>query len=253
MTSAPPRILIEVCVDSVASAIAAERGGADRIELCSSLIEGGVTPSAGLIETVRAVVSLPLHVMIRPRAGDFCYDSDEIEIMRRDIATARHLGANGLVFGILKPDGEIDSERTRRLVQLARPLSVTFHRAFDMTADLLRALDEVCSLGIDRVLTSGGEPSSLQGKQKIAQLVSKAQDRVVIMPGGGIKPENVLGLVQDTGAKEIHVGLRNSVPSPMIHRNPAVAMGALEGREYQRFVVAEEDVRKLRAALDSPS
>jgi len=253
MTSVPPRILIEVCVDSVASAIAAEHGGADRIELCSSLIEGGVTPSAGLIETVRDAVSLPLHVMIRPRAGDFCYESEEIEIMRRDISTAIKLGVSGLVFGILKPNGEIDRECTLELVELARPLPITFHRAFDMTADLFRALDDVCFVGVDRVLTSGGEPSSLQGKQKIAQLVSKAHDRVVIMPGGGIKPENARGLVQDTGAKEIHVGLRTSVASPMIHRNLAASMGALEGREYQRFVVLEENVKQLRAALENPA
>ena len=251
MTSAPSRILIEVCVDSVTSAIAAERGGADRIELCSSLIEGGVTPSAGLIETVRAAVSLPLHVMIRPRAGDFCYESEEIEIMRRDIAIAKNLGANGLVFGILTPDGEIDGERTNQLVEFARPRSVTFHRAFDMTADLFRALDDVCSTGVDRVLTSGGEPSSLPGRGNIAQLIKRAQDRVVIMPGSGIKPENARTLIQATGAKEIHVGLRRSVPSPMIHRNPVVSMGALEGREYQRFVVLEENVRRLRDALDN--
>jgi len=252
MTSARPRILIEVCVDSVASAVAAERGGADRIELCGSLIEGGVTPSAGLIETVRAAVSLPMHVMVRPRAGDFCYEPEEFEIMRRDIATAKKLGANGLVFGILTPDGRIDCERTRQLVELSRPLSVTFHRAFDMTADLLVALDDVCSIGVARVLTSGGEPSSLQGRQKIAQLIQKSQDRVVIMAGGGIKPANARSLAEDTGAKEIHVGLRSLVSSPMIHRNPIVWMGALEGREYQRFVVLEENVRKLRDALDGP-
>src|SRR5215471_3929327 len=136
MTSAPPRILIEVCVDCAASAIAAECGGADRIELCSNLIEGGVTPSYGLIETVRAATSLPLHVMIRPRAGDFCYEPEEFEIMRRDIVIAKNLGAEGLVFGILRPDGRIDIKRTRELVELSQPFSVTFHRAFDMATDL---------------------------------------------------------------------------------------------------------------------
>ena len=252
MTSAPPRILIEVCVDSVASAIAAECGGADRIELCSNLIEGGVTPSYGLIETVRAATSLPLHVMIRPRAGDFCYEPEEFEIMRRDIVIAKNLGAEGLVFGILRPDGRINIKRTRELVELSQPFSVTFHRAFDMATDLFRALDDVCSAGADRVLTSGGEPSSVRGSANIAQLIKSAQDRLVIMAGGGIKPENARRLVQETGAKEVHVGLRTSVPSPMIHRNPVVSMGTLEGREYQRFVVLEETVRKLRAALDQP-
>src|SRR5277367_273554 len=156
-------VLIEVCIDSVASAVAAKRGGAARIELCGGLIEGGVTPSAGLIEMTRAAVTLPLHVMIRPRGGDFCYDFHEFEIMQRDIALARQLGANGVVFGILDVNANVDVERTRQLVNLARPIEVTFHRAFDMTSDLSRALEDVCTAGVDRVLISGGEQTSLQG------------------------------------------------------------------------------------------
>ncbi|HYM78081.1 MAG TPA: copper homeostasis protein CutC [Candidatus Dormibacteraeota bacterium] len=244
------QVLIEVCVDSVASALAAERGGAGRIELCSSLGEGGVTPSAGLIELTRASILLPLHVMIRPRAGDFCYDGQEFETMRRDIALAQRMGANGVVIGILDIQGAVDIDRTRELVEFAHPLSVTFHRAFDMTADLFRALDDVCTARVDRVLTSGGEPTSLQGCSAIAQLVQKAQDRIVIMPGSGIKPDNASGLVRETGVKEIHVGLRSSVPSPMLYRNARVSMGSVAGHEYERFVVLEEDVRRLRAALD---
>jgi copper homeostasis protein len=251
MTPGGSQVLIEVCVDSAASAIAAERGGAGRIELCGSLIEGGITPSGGLIELTRASVSLPLHVMIRPRGGDFLYDAREFETMRRDIAHAQLLGANGVVFGILDTHGAVDVDRTRRLVELARPLAVTFHRAFDMTADLFRALEDMCAAGVDRVLTSGGEPTSLQGCAVIAQLVKKAQRRIVIMPGSGIKPENAAALVRETGAEEIHVGLRSSAPSPMLYRNPRVSMGSVPDREYQRYVVREEDVRRLRAALDS--
>src|ERR1700722_9456528 len=138
------RILVEVCVDSVPSAVAAERGGAARIELCSDLVEGGITPSAGLIETVRSAVTLPVHVMIRPRGGDFYYDADEFDSMRRDIAAAKRLGVSGVVFGILDVNANVDVVRTHQLLDLARPLEVTFHRAFDMSSDLFRALDEVC-------------------------------------------------------------------------------------------------------------
>lgn len=242
-------ISIEVCVDSVHSAVAAERGGAARLELCSGLIEGGVTPSAGLIEMTRAAVFLPLHVMIRPRAGDFLYDSDEFETMQRDIAVAKRLGANGVVFGILDINTRIDVARTRQLATLARPLEVTFHRAFDMTGDLFHALEDVCATGADRLLTSGGEQTSLQGVATIARLVNQARGRIIVMPGSGVKPENARGLVAATGAKEIHVGLRSSLPSPMLHHNPRVSLGSIPGREYQRFRVLEESVRSLCSAL----
>lgn len=242
-------VLIEVCVDSVASAVAAERGGAGRLELCSSIIEGGTTPSAGLIETTRAAVTIPVHVMIRPRGGDFCYDAHEFDAMKCDIALAKRLGAGGVVFGILDLNGQIDARRTRELLDLSRPLCVTFHRAFDMTADLFRALEDLCGIGIDRVLTSGGYRTCPLGRERIADLIRKADRRVVIMPGGGIKPENARNLVERTGAQEIHVGLRSVLPSPMAYRNYSVIMGSFEGGEYQRFGVLEEDVRRLRDVL----
>jgi copper homeostasis protein len=251
MVSNAAKVLVEVCVDSVSSAMAAERGGAARLELCASLVEGGITPSAGLIETTRAAVSTALHVMIRPRGGDFCYDAHEFEIMRRDIALAKRLGANGVVFGILDVHGSVDVARTRHLVDEARPLSVTFHRAFDMTADLFRALDDFYAAGVERALTSGGESTCLQGQDTIAQLVRQARGRIVIMPGGGIKPGNARGLVDSTGVAEIHVGLRSSLPSPMLYRNPRVSMGSGEGREYERYGVLEEQVRELCDALAS--
>jgi len=242
-------ILIEVCVDSVASAIAAERGGAGRVELCSNLLEGGVTPSTGLIELVRARVKAGLHVMIRPRGGDFVYTAEEFEIMRRDIVAAQKLGADGVVLGILDAAGNVDVERTRELVELARPLRVTFHRAFDMAADLLGALEEVCASGADRLLTSGGEQTAWQGVQLIARLVKAAQGRIVIMAGAGINEKNAVSLVEQTGITEIHVGLGSVVESPMLYRNPRVSMGAAAGREYQRFQVLEEDVQNLRRSL----
>lgn len=248
-----PSVLVEVCVDSVASAVAAERGGAARIELCSGLIEGGLTPSAGLIETTRAAISIPLHVMIRPRGGDFFYDAAEADAMRRDIALAKRLGANGVVFGILDLNANIDLARTRELVELARPLDVSFHRAFDMTADLFRALEDICECGVPRVLTSGGEQTSLQGQAVVAQLIQRAQGRIIVMPGSGIKPDNAHALVEQTGAREIHVGLRSSLPSPMQHRNQRISMGAIPGREYERSLVLEESVRTLCSALANVS
>jgi copper homeostasis protein len=242
-------ISVEICVDSVSSAIAAERGGAVRVELCSGLVEGGLTPGAGLIEITRAAVTLGVHVMIRPRGGDFCYDESEFEIMRRDIAVARKFGANGVVLGILEPNGSIDVGRTRQLVELARPLEVTFHRAFDMTADLSRALEDLCTAGVDRVLTSGAEQTAWDGSGTIAKLVAQAKRRVAIMAGSGIKPENARALVEQTGVRDIHAGLRSSIPSPMLFRNPRISMGAVEGREYERFTVLEENVRRLCGAL----
>jgi copper homeostasis protein len=238
-------ISVEIVVDCVASARAAERGGATRLELCSSLIEGGVTPSAGLIELTRAAVSIGVFVMIRPRGGDFYYDAEEFEIMQRDIAAAKRLGADGVVFGLLDVNGNIDIVRTRELVELARPLGVTFHRAFDMTPDLFRALEDICGAGVDRLLTSGGEQTAPQGSVTIAKLVEKAQGRIAIMPGSGIKPENARALVEQTGVRELHAGLRTSLPSPMLHRNPRISMGSAADQEYQRFVVLEENVRKL--------
>jgi copper homeostasis protein len=245
-------VLIEICVDSVASAMAAERGGAQRVELCSDLLEGGVTPSVGLIEAVRSRISIGVHPIIRPRPGDFFYSAEEIEIMRRDIEIAKNAGTDGVVFGLLDPDGNVDIERTRELVELARPLSVTFHRAFDMSADLFQALDDVCATGADRLLTSGGEPDCLQGVETVARLVNEAGDRITIMAGGGIGHSNAARIIERTAVTEIHVGLGSPVASPMLHRNPRVSLGKAQGREYHRTEVLEENVHKLRRAI-SPS
>jgi copper homeostasis protein len=243
------KVLIEVCVDSVASACAAERGGAGRIELCSGLVEGGVTPSTGLIELVRKNVEIGLHVMIRPRGGDFCYDDEEFEVMRRDIVNAKQSSADAVVFGLLDVDGRVDVDRTRRLIELARPLSVTVHRAFDMSADLFRALEDICAAGADRILTSGGQQTSVLGREMITRLVAEANGRITIMPGSGINEHNAASLIQETGAREIHVGLRSSVRSPMHHQNPQVTMGAAKGGEYVRFRVLEESVQRLNRAI----
>lgn len=242
-------IRVEICVDSVASAAAAERGGAQRVELCSDLLEGGITPSAGLIAMVRERVSIGIQVMIRPRGGDFCFDAEEFEIMRRDVVSAKNLGAHGVVFGILDAEGRVDMERSRELAQLARPLEVTFHRAFDMSADLFQSLEDVCAVGAGRILTSGGQPTALQGLNTIAALVKAAKGRIAIMPGSGIKPENAQRIVAESGVLDIHAGLGTTVAGPMRFRNPQLVMGKAEEREYQRTVVLEENVRRLCAAV----
>ncbi|MGH9494662.1 MAG: copper homeostasis protein CutC [Candidatus Sulfotelmatobacter sp.] len=238
-------VVVEICVDSTASAVAAERGGAHRIELCSNLAEGGTTPSAGLIESVRRKVRIPLHVIIRPRSGDFSYSEDEFEIMKRDVLSAKQLGADGIVLGILKEDGHVDTDRTRCLVELARPLNATFHRAFDMSVDLNQALEDVAYVGIDRVLTSGAEQNAEDGIAAISGLVQRAKGRVAIMVGGGIRETNVRRILAKTGAREIHANVGHSIPSPMRYRNDKIALGAIKGREYQRVIVPEAKVRRL--------
>jgi copper homeostasis protein len=242
-------VLIEVCVDSVASAIAAERGGAARVELCSCLTEGGITPSAGMIESVRNETSIGLHLMIRPRPGDFCYEAEEFQIMRRDIQIAKSLRADGVVLGILNSGGSVDVPRTRELVELARPMSVTFHRAFDMSRDLFRALEDVCASGADRILTSGGEQNCTLGAEALAQLVKAAGQRITIMAGRGINVANAAGIIERTGVPEIHVGMSTHVASPMTFRKTQISMGKVQEREYLRRQVLEENVRKLQHAV----
>ncbi len=242
---------LEICIDSVESAIAAERGGAQRVELCADLIEGGITPSAGLIASTRHHISIGLFVMIRPRGGDFSYSDLEFEIMRQEISHARSLGADGVVLGLLDYDAYIDVQRTRQLVELAAPLPVTFHRAIDMTPDLPAAVEDVIATGARRILTSGGAPDAIVGTSQVARMVKIAGDRIVIMPGGGILSENIVGLAEATGAAEFHSSARIPLPSPVRFRKQGIAMGDVPDREYDRFIASEEKVRALVQALDS--
>lgn len=244
-------VLIEVCVDSVASAIAAERGGAQRVELCSDLLEGGVTPSLGLLSVVRSKLSIAVHPIIRPRPGDFCYSEPEIESMQRDIEIAKKEGADGVVLGVLRTDGHVDVERTRQLIEAARPMSITFHRAFDMSVDLLHALEDVCSTGADRILTSGGEQECMQGAGKIEKLVQAARGRTIIMAGGRIGIQNAHTIIERTGVGEIHVGLATPVKRPTLHHNSRLSLSKAQGLGYQWTEVLEDDVRKLHQAIAS--
>jgi len=241
-------VVLEICADSVESALAAERGGAHRIELCSNLVEGGVTPSAGLISTSRSKLAISLFVMIRPRGGDFCYSEDEFESMRRDVQTAKQLGADGIVFGILTEDGRVDVVRTRHLVELARPLQCTFHRAFDMSHDLERSLQEILEAGANRVLTSGGEQKVENGMEIIAGLIRASGGRIAVMAGGGITESNVHRIITHSGAREVHASVQAHRPSPMRHRNEKISMGLIKGREYDRVVVLQTKVQRLLEA-----
>ena len=231
-------MIVEVCIDSVESALAAQEGGASRVELCAELDKGGITPSAGMIEQVCKSVRIGVHVMIRPRPGDFCYSDHEFDVMKKDIQIARQLGAHGVVLGVLTRDRTVDIPRTNALAALARPMAVTFHRAFDESANLDAAMENLIGLGIDRILTSGGKPSALEGAGNITELVQRSNGRIAIVAGAGITLENAKAIIGQTGVDEIHV--RTGVTS--------AARGTLGKGEFFGFprrVVDALAVRKL--------
>jgi copper homeostasis protein len=206
-------LILEVCVDSVESAIAAQDGGAQRIELCDNMLEGGTTPSIGTITLARRHCEIPIHVMIRPRGGDFRYTEPEFEVMKVDIEQAKKIGVDGVVFGMLMPDGAIDLDRCAELVALARPMRVTFHRAFDVARNPHQSLEDLIRLGVDRLLTSGQEKSALEGLNFITELVKQANDRIIIMPGADITQQNIKQIVRQSGVTEAHVYSAVTQPS----------------------------------------
>jgi copper homeostasis protein len=206
------KCLLEISVQTLEGAMAAERGGADRIELCADLSVGGVTPSAKLMRSAREHVRLPIFAMIRPRSGDFVYTRSEFAEMKRAILLAKEAGMHGVVLGILTQDRCVDVERTRELIEIAWPLPVTYHRAFDDSANLRRALEDVVQSRAARILTSGGAAGALAGAAVLAVLVAKAGDRIIIVPGAGINSENAVEVLRKTGASEIHSGLSSAMP-----------------------------------------
>ncbi|RKN04603.1 copper homeostasis protein CutC [Streptomyces radicis] len=244
----------EVCVDSARGAVTARDAGAHRVELCSALFDGGVTPSAGLLETVvEAARGIAVNVLIRPRGGDFIYDRYEVDAMVRDIGTAVRLGAHGIVLGALTAEGAVDMAVCRRLLAAADGRPVTFHRAFDMAREPFEALERLVELGVERVLTSGQEISALEGAPLLARLVRAAGDRVIVMPGGGVTARNVSRVLRLTGAREIHFSAGTTVDSPATHRNSRALMGGTLSRgEYTRRITGPAEVRALMNAARAP-
>ncbi|MDX9754600.1 MAG: copper homeostasis protein CutC [bacterium] len=247
MTEPHKPYILEVCANSVASAMAAQEGGADRVELCAALVEGGITPSWGAIQLAREALGIRLHVLIRPRGGDFCYTPTEQEIMKRDIHLCKELGVDGVVIGLLHPDGGVDIEATREMVQMAAPMDVTFHRAFDMTPDPFLALQQVIETGSSRILTSGQKNKAPEAVELIAELIRQAGDQITILVGSGLNESNVREVIQKTGAAEVHLTGNRVYESPMIYRNPAVFMGG--NPHIPEYEMCQTDPEKIRTVV----
>ncbi len=244
-------VLCEICVESLDGAIVAQEAGAHRIELCGSLTEGGITPSAALIRLAKKCITLPTHVIIRPRGGDFCYSPAEFDTIKNDIAFALDQNVEGIVIGLLNPNGTVDVDRTAALIQTAHPMSVTFHRAFDMTRDPTETLETLISLGIDRILTSGCAPSVDRGIETITQLVEQANNRITIMPGGGIHEKNAASLIRETGVREIHFSARSNVDSPMTFRNSELTLN--DTKQSSDYIRKTTDANRIRAIIHAIS
>lgn len=235
--------VLEVAANSVASALAAEAGGATRVELCSALELGGLTPSHAAIAVAQERLRIPVHVLIRPRAGDFVFDDLECEVMRRDIATCKALGCAGVVIGVLTVEGDVDEPRCRTLIDTAHGMSVTFHRAFDFTRNPERALEAIIAMGCNRLLTSGQQTDALSGAPLIRKLIEHARDRIMIMPGGGITAQNIAAVAQATGAREFHASAKKRITTRMHHRPPA--LGEMDDAHWQT------DAAEVRARVDA--
>jgi copper homeostasis protein len=238
------KIMIEICVGDLESALAAEQGGADRVELCDNLSVGGTTPSAGVIAEACRRLTIPIHVLIRPRGGDFVYSSAELAAMRFDIEVARTLGAAGVVLGLLRPDATIDRDQTAALVELARPMSVTFHKAFDQTPDPEATLETLVDLGVDRMLTSGGRLTALEGMDMLKRLVEQARDRIGILAGGRLSADNLGTIITSTGVPEVHLGSAVSRITP-----GSTMVAPRDGSEVAWSGVAAEKVRQIVALI----
>ena len=238
--------LIEIATSDFNTTQSAVQGGADRIELCANLAEGGTTPSAGMIRQCREAFELPLYPIIRPRGGDFLYSEDEFRIMLHDVKLCKELGCEGVVIGLLEKDGSIDLPRTARLIEAAYPLGVTFHRAFDRCADPFNAMEQLIEAGCERILTSGQQPAASDGIKLIAELNKAADHRIIIMPGSGVRVDNVRQLADQTGCTELHASLRSKTKSQMQFIHPAFAASE---ESYMNNAIDAAEVAQLKKAL----
>lgn len=241
---------LEICVDTAEGAIAAERGGATRIELCGNLIIGGTTPSTSLLEIVKEKVTIPVHTIIRPRFGDFYYTDLEFEEIKRQVVSMKEHGADGVVIGILKPDGSLDKERMEVLVGLARPMNVVLHRAFDVSRDPFEALKTAKELGLQAILTSGQEDSAVKGADLIGELIEKANGEIDIMPGDGIDSSTILSVIKKTNATSYHMSARVDKQSLMTYRKEGVPMGLPVLSEFLVFETDSNEVRKTKTIIE---
>lgn len=238
---------IEICLENIESIIAAEEAGANRIEFCSDLFEGGLTPSLGMFRVARKHCSIDMNVMIRPRGGDFCYSDVEFETMIENTKIFKEEGANAIVFGILDKFGEIDLERSQKIIEVARPLPVTFHRAIDMSNDAIRSMRNLIDLGVDRVLTSGLEPTVMEGIITLKEMINYAKDDIIVMPGCGISERNFAYIKKTLQAKEYHVYLPEVKASQMIYRPEHIFMGGmLRQEEFLVTQTSSDRVKKLK-------
>ncbi len=237
-------LVIEVCVEGVDGLLAAQAAGASRVELCASLVEGGLTPSMGVIQEAQRRATIPIHVMVRPRGGDFLYSAVEYATMQADVQTCRDAGVQGVVMGCLTADGQVDEVRTSDVVARARPLSVTFHRAFDMTRDPADALEALIRCGVDRVLSSGQRATALEGLETLQRLTAQAGDRIIVMGCGALTPANIAHVRRAAQLKELHFAALRDEPSAMRYRNPHIGMGGTDPeREYITTVTDPDLVR----------
>ena len=237
--------LLEIAVFNIQSALIAAAAGADRIELCANAADGGTTPSYGNLKVAKEKISIPVFPIIRPRGGDFFYTDDEFRIMQKDIELCKQLGFEGVVIGLLNIDGTIDIDRTRRLVDLAYPMEVTFHRAFDRSNDAFKSLEDIINCGCQRILTSGQVPNAFDGKELIKKLIEKADERIIIMPGSGVRSNNIKQLAEYTDASELHSSARHNISSPMKFLNEAMR------EKLENISVDAGEVKKMKEAFAS--